>query len=50
MYQWLKTGVRDWMNWFIYSLYTPPVFTRNYSAIVISTIIKCYTHTLVLSW
>jgi hypothetical protein len=45
VYQWLKMGVRVWMNGFIYSLYAPPVITSNYSAIAISALYdSCYTH------
>jgi hypothetical protein len=32
------TWVLEWMNGFIYSLYAPPVITRNYSAIATSTL------------
>jgi hypothetical protein len=40
------------MNVFIFSLYTPPVITRNYSAIAIFTLFnsRLHTHTLVISW
>jgi hypothetical protein len=37
--------VLDWMNGFIYFLSTPPVITRNYIAIAISTLYSLVTHT-----
>jgi hypothetical protein len=45
VYYWLITRVLDWMNGYIYSWYTPPVITRNYSAIAISTLYNSLSHT-----
>jgi hypothetical protein len=45
VYEGIITRVLDWMNGFIYSLYTTPVIIRNYSTIATSALNNSLLHT-----